>query len=206
MNSKLQVFAATLALAVVLGGYVSIMGHAALSASASRIKTSSERLADQWQIAADTLNIRRDLTEPGLITHTLTTHFGAMELSIYGAAIVKPQFRELLTGSKLQPLTSEVFILRGTEGREYRIGGVELAGIQHLEGEGLAVLYRNMPAQVAQRLSTRRGEIPSHSSTVAPAATIGAHYLDLGTTESGHLSAMVYPYKSLTDVNPARQQ
>lgn len=181
----LKSIAAIVALSAAASLYAVVMGEAAIQNSARQLVSSSQGLADQWSNITHEFAIDRRKTSPGELAPVVAERFSALDLAVYGAGVVNPPFKPLFESAGLEPMFDEIYMRSQNGALEYYAGGIQLAGLKDIEGNGVAVLFYNMPGHLRRAVTNA---LEGHPGKIAV----------VGESSAGQLSALVLPYTRLS--------
>jgi hypothetical protein len=153
MNKHLKLFIGFGTIAFSMTAYISLMGMSANRASAIAVHDLTQDLLNNWHYIATTLEVPSRNTKPGLLAPVIPENFGALDLTIYGAELVTPEYKAFYKALDMPKMVDRLHIRNLDDVLQYNVGGLQLLSIQDTDGVGGAAFYMDVPEQIIEEAS-----------------------------------------------------
>jgi hypothetical protein len=141
-------------LACVLGGYAAAVGFATDRAAAASIEEFSRTALLHWRQIAAGLQLGQNQTKPGGLAPLVRDQFSALDLVVFGAKLVKEEYRQAYEVVGPPSLIGKVFTTVDEKGHlKYVVGGVRPISLQSDPGNGDAIFFMDTPYQFIDALN-----------------------------------------------------
>lgn len=159
------------------------MGQSALESSAEQITSVSNRVVTQWGNITAEFGIDRAKTGTGQLVPVVDGNYSALDLAVYGGSVVNAPYNQVFETANITPLFDEIYVRTDDGVLSYWAGGIKIAGVQDIEGRGLAVMFLDMPEQLRKKVTLD-----------LLANDVSGQLITMEETDEGLLSALVIPY------------
>jgi len=141
-------------IALIMTGYIALMGLSTNRASAVTIYNFSQDVLNNWHYMATSLDIPMENTKQGMLEPLIPERFGALDLAIFGYELVTPDYQADYRQLNMPRMIDKLHISTDEKGvLKYNVGGVQLLTIQDNDGAHGAAFYMDVPLQLIDEAS-----------------------------------------------------